>query len=133
MRDGFESMSNLPEDMDRKLDALFLAYRDACPVPEAKADFMPRLWARIEGRQQAQAMFAWRRWAQAFLSVAAAVCLLIVGFEVLPRSTSAYLHSSYIEQLSEEDGPEHMVLQEVATADPQPAMPAHAPEGTNGK
>ena len=141
MRGGFDRNREVPADQEAlngRLDALFAAYREACPDPEASPDFMPRLWARIESRQQLQAVFAWRRWAQAFLSLAAAACLLIVVLQVLPQSTPAYFHSSYIDQLSEDDGPEHMVLQEVATADTKPALqPAAlrgtAPEGTRGR
>ena len=33
---------------DEKLDALFRAYRDASPDPEASVNFMPTLWARID-------------------------------------------------------------------------------------
>jgi hypothetical protein len=30
---------------------LFSAYRAACPNPEASANFMPEMWARIEARE----------------------------------------------------------------------------------
>lgn len=141
MTGGFDRMGQDPdkqETLDRRLDALFAAYREACPELEPSPDFMPRLWARIDSRQQTLAAFAWRRWAQAFLSLAAVACLLIVILQVLPQSTSAYAHSTYIDQLSEDDGPEHMLLQEVATADTKPSLqPAAlrntAPEGANGR
>jgi hypothetical protein len=99
---------------------------------------MPRLWARIESRQQTQAVFAWRRWAQAFLSLAAAACLLIAVLQVVPQSSPAYFHSNYIDQLSEDDGPENMLLQDVTTADARPLLqPATlreaAPKGNNGR
>jgi|GEM_PF-804116 len=137
MRDGFEKIgpdAAGPEALETRLDALFAAYRDACPAPEASPEFMPRLWARIESRQQNQLAFAWRRWTQAFLSLAAAACLLIVALQVLSPSSSAYFRSTYIDQLSEDDGPEHMVLEDVATADSRPPIqPAvlneTAPEG----
>jgi hypothetical protein len=136
MRDGFEQ--NVQGTPDARLDALFAAYRDACPEPEASADFMPRLWARIEGSRQTLDVFAWKRWAQAFLSVAAAACLLIVVLQVAQQSTPAYFRSTYIDQLSEDDGPEHMLLQDVATAEPRtdlrPAVLTETtPEGNNGR
>ncbi len=109
-------------DLDVRLDGLFAAYRDACPDPEPSPDFTPRLWARIEGRQQMQEVFAWRRWAEAFLSLAAVTCLLIVVLQVVPPSTSAYFRSTYIDQLSEDDGPEHMLLQDVASIDTRPSQ-----------
>jgi hypothetical protein len=65
-------------------------------------------------------------------------CLLIVVLQVLPPSSSAYFHSTYIDQLSEDDGPEHMLLQDVASADTRPPLqPAvlqvAPPEGNNGR
>lgn len=126
------------EGLETRLDGLFAAYRDACPDPEPSPDFMPRLWARIEGRRQTQDVFAWRRWAQAFLSLAAVACLLIVVLQVVPQSTSAYFRSTYIDQLSEDDGPEHMLLSDVASVDVrqslQPAaLQEAAPEGISGR
>ncbi len=136
MRDEFDQSTN--RRLETGLDELFEAYRDACPDPEPSPDFMPRLWARIEGRRQMQDAFAWRRWAEAFLSLAVVTCLLIVVLQVLPPATSAYERSTYIEQLSEDDGPEHMLLQDVATADTHPPLqPADMrevpPEGNSGR
>lgn len=140
MKNGFDQSGREQgqQPLENQLDALFAAYREACPELEASADFMPRLWARIEGRTQTQVAFAWRRWAQAFLSLAAAACLLIAVVQVLPSSRTAYFHSTYIDQLSEDDGPEQMLLQEVASADARPTVPASAPrdaasKGTNGR
>ena len=48
---------------DERLDALFQAYRDACPDPEASANFMPTLWSRIDSRQTF--LFSFRRMANA--------------------------------------------------------------------
>jgi hypothetical protein len=126
------------KSLETRLDGLFAAYRDACPEPEPSPDFMPRLWARIEGRRQTLEVFAWRRWTQAFLSLAAVASLLIVMLQVLPPSSSAYFHSTYIDQLSEDDGPEHMLLQDVASADTRPSLqPAvlreAPPERNNGR
>src|SRR5215472_11430318 len=36
---------------DARLDALFEAYRGACPDPEPSANFMPELWRKIEACQ----------------------------------------------------------------------------------
>lgn len=137
-RDVRSGDDNLEIRLGVRLNQLFAAYRDACPDPEPSSDFMPRLWARIEGRRQTQEVFAWRRWAQAFLSLAAVACLLIVVLQVVPPSTSAYFRSTYIDQLSEDDGPEHMLLQDVASADTrpplQPASMREAPsEGNSGR
>jgi hypothetical protein len=138
MRDRFDRSrdENLETRLGCRLDRWFAAYRDACPEPEPSLEFMPRLWARIEGRRRTQDAFAWRRWAQAFLSLGAAACLLIVVLQVLPSSTSAYFRSTYIDQLSEDDGPEHMLLLDVASADTRPSVQPAAlgeapPEGNS--
>ena len=145
MRDAFDRSKDVrsgEDDLEArlggKLDGWFASYRDACPEPEPSPDFMPRLWERIEGRRQTQAVFAWRRGAQAFLSLAAATCLLILVLQVLPSSTSAYFLSTYVEQLSEDDGPEHVLLQDIASAEARQSMqPAalreSAPEGDSGR
>jgi hypothetical protein len=137
-RNARSGADDLETRLGGRLDECFAAYREACPDPEPSPDFMPRLWARIEGRRQFQEVFAWRRWAQAFLSLAAAACLLIVVLQVLPQSTSAYFRSTYIDQLSEDDGPEHMLLQDVASAETRPPLQPTslrdaAPEGNSGR
>ena len=45
-------MNSMHDSDDQKLDALFRAYHGACAAPEASANFMPNLWARIESRQR---------------------------------------------------------------------------------
>jgi hypothetical protein len=128
MRDGSDFKRN--EDLDRGLDALFAAYRDACPELEASADFMPRLWARIEGRRENLAVVAWRRWAQAFVSLAAAACLFMGLLQVFPQQPPpSYVHTTYVEQLSEDEGPERLLLQEIALTE---RMPAPAPDSQQG-
>ena len=126
------------QNPEARLNEFFAAYREACPVPEASADFMPQLWARIEGRQQLSAVFAWRRWAQAFLSLAAAMCLLIMILQVVPHSTPVYLQSSYVDQLIDDDQPEVYLSREVAAVETGPGTsqldeslrpPRHSGEG----
>ena len=56
-------MNSMHGSDDQKLDALFRAYNDACVAPEANANFMPNLWARIESRQRFT--FSFRRMANA--------------------------------------------------------------------
>ncbi len=129
---------NLENRLGARLNEFFAAYRDACPDPEPSPDFMPRLWARIEGRRQIQEVFAWRRWAQAFVSLAVVACLLIVVLQVVPSSASVYFRSTYIDQLSEDEGPEQMLLQDVASADTHPSLQPSSmretpPEGNSGR
>ena len=131
MRKQFDARE--PSELDARLDECFAAYRDACPDPEPAADFMPRLWARIEGRRESQAAAAWRRWTEAFLSLAAAASLAIVLLQVVPQATPVYYHSSYLDQLSEEAGPEHMLLQDVAQAEAPPPLPPNPANGVQGR
>ena len=99
---------------DRELDELFAAYRDACVAPEAGADFMPRLWERIDSRKK------WIdplwRWANSLAAVAAAASLMFVLMQVLPAKTSLAATSSYVELLAEEHESEDLGLQLVSWA-----------------
>ena len=131
MRKQFDARE--PSELDARLDECFAAYRDACPDPEPAADFMPRLWARIEGRRESQAAAAWRRWTEAFLSLAAAAWLAIVLLQVVPQTAPVYYHSTYLDQLSEEAGPEHMLLQDVAQAETPPPLPPNPASGVHGR
>jgi len=83
---------------EQRLDALFRAYRDACPDPEASANFMPNLWQRIDARQSY--MFSLRRMANAFVTAALALSLGLGVYMSIPRSTT-YSSESYIEALAE--------------------------------
>jgi len=85
---------------DEKLDALLQAFRQACPDPEASANFMPNLWQRIEARQSFT--FAWGRMAGAFVTAALALSLALGVFLALP-STSLYYTQSYVEALADQD------------------------------
>lgn len=88
------------EALDRDLDALFAAYRDACPAPEAGPDFMPRLWQAIEARRSMSYTFG--RWTRAFVTAAAAICL-VLGLLQRTRSTQPSFYSqTYIESLQAE-------------------------------
>ena len=82
---------------DEKLDALFRAYREACPTPEPSTNFMPELWQRIEARQTVS--FTFRRMANLFVTAALAMSIALGAYMAIPRSqTSASM--SYIEVLA---------------------------------
>jgi hypothetical protein len=126
MRDGFDSNS------ERQLDELFASYRAACPEPEGAPDFLPRLWARIDERQKGQALFAWRRCAQAFLGTAAVVCLFLIVLQVVPRQSGIDGQTTYIDQLSEDQRRADTFLLPVAlsasSAQPGEAGSAEVPQ-----
>ena len=66
-------MSPLRGNDEERLDALFRAYRAACQTPEASANFMPNLWARIDSRQRFT--FSFRRMANALVTAAVALSM----------------------------------------------------------
>jgi hypothetical protein len=83
---------------DEKLDALFRAYRDACPDPEASVNFMPTLWARIDSRQTF--LFSFRRMANAFVTAAVALSIALGVYMSVPRSTPGS-PETYVEALAD--------------------------------
>jgi len=108
------------EQLERELDSLLAAYRDACPGPEASADFMPKLWARIDARQNA--FWVLKRWTEGFVAAAAAACLMVFLLQVVSdEHQSAVYQSTYLEVLSQEQTPENLALQDVAAV----AYPDH--------
>jgi hypothetical protein len=106
---------------DQELDALFRAYHDACEAPEASANFMPNLWARIESRQGFA--FSFRRMANALTTAAVAASLALGIYMSIPRSSSIDLNQTYVEALAESNASDSMDLVNPATLD----LPADRP------
>ena len=92
-------MYSMRGNEDERLDALFRAYRDACPEPEASTNFMPGLWARIESRQTF--LFSFRRMANAFVTAAVALSIALGVYMSIPRSNSGSYTGTYIEALAD--------------------------------
>src|SRR5882762_3861276 len=93
------------DKLNRELDGLLAAYREACPAPEPSASFMPRIWERIEARRNFSLRF--RRLTQVFVAGSAVLCLLIAGLTVLPGNrTNPELGGSYIEALAQAQPPD---------------------------
>jgi hypothetical protein len=95
-------MNLMQGSQDDQLDALFRAYRDACPAPEPGVNFMPQLWRRIESRQSYS--FSFRRMANALVTaaVAASICLGVYTTIHRPSDSAAY-SQSYVETLAGND------------------------------
>lgn len=84
---------------DDQLDALFRAFRDACPTPEPSANFMPALWQRIESRQTFT--FSFRRMANALVTAALAASMLLGVYTAMPHSRAADYSVTYVEALAD--------------------------------
>jgi hypothetical protein len=86
---------------DESLDQLFRAYREACPAPEPRADFMPRLWQRIEARRTFT--FSFRRMANALVTAAMAASVALGVYMALPHGapSNASYYASYVEALAD--------------------------------
>ena len=84
---------------EERLDALFRAYRAACPTPEPSANFMPELWQKIESRQRFT--FSFRRMANALVTAAVALSIALGVYMAIPhRSLGSYSYS-YVDALAE--------------------------------
>lgn len=91
-------MNKMSGSDDEKLDALFRAYRDSCPVSEASANFMPKLWAKIESRQTFT--FSFRRMATGFVTAALALSLALGVYMSMPHA-NPNSPQTYLEALAE--------------------------------
>jgi len=107
------------DEAEERLDALFRAYREACPDPEPSVGFTPALWQRIERAQSVS--FGFQRLARAFVTAAAAVSLVMAAAAFYPRNNSAAYSVTYVEALADNDSPELVGYVEAAyseTAEP---------------
>jgi len=86
-------------DDEQRLDALFRAYRDACPTPEASANFMPHLWQRIEARQTYA--FSFKRMANALVTAAVALSIVLGVYMSMPHSNNPYYAQTFVEVLAD--------------------------------
>jgi len=90
-------MFSMRGNEEERLDTLFRAYRQACPPPEASANFMPALWGRIEARQSVT--FSFRRMASGFVTAALALTIALGIYMAVPRSNQAFLAQTYVDVL----------------------------------
>lgn len=88
------------ERNDAELDQLLAAYREACAAPEARADFMPRLWERIDGSQKWTSQ-VWK-WANGMVAAAAAASLFLVMLQLLPKHSPDFYRATYLETLADQ-------------------------------
>jgi|SRR5215831_12390009 len=96
-------MSPMRGSDDQKLDALFQAYREACMPPETSANFMPKLWARIEARQSFS--FVFQRLGNVLATAAVALSLVLGAYMAIPHS-STLDDETYVEVLANANAPD---------------------------
>lgn len=89
-------------DREARLDELFQAYRDACPIPETSANFMPALWARIEAREVSTNWFGQFAKGLVTAALAASVILgLMVSSKTPSRNpSSAFFNATFVDAWS---------------------------------
>ncbi len=103
---------------DRDLDQLFMAYRDACGIPEASADFMPGIWRRVDARRKSTRVL--RRWTGAFITAAAALCILMLVYMAVPIREDSFDAITYVDTF-EEEAYETLAYSEFGIAQPEEA------------
>jgi len=98
------------EHMERKLAALWIKYKEACPDPEPSANFMPELWQKIEARRQAALSVLFRRWVEACVVAALALAVLVTTL-LIPRSQRLPVYqSTYLDVLAEADASQDVLV-----------------------
>jgi hypothetical protein len=94
-------ISNKPMEQgnsnERRLDNLFRAYLAACPIPEASANFMPALWARIEARESSTNWFG--RVAKTLVTAALAASVILGLMISSMNQSSAFLNATFVDAL----------------------------------
>src|SRR5689334_23566208 len=97
-------MNSMRGNEDQKFDALMQAYRTACGSPEASANFMPGLWAKIEARQSFT--FSFRRMANLFATASVTLSIALLGIYLAVPRTMPTVSQSYVEALAEASTPD---------------------------
>jgi cell division FtsZ-interacting protein ZapD len=84
-----------------EIETLLAAYRSSLPETDASVDFMPKLWERIEGQQRVT--YSFRKFASGFVTVAAAMCLML---SVAVQSSQSHMTTarsgSYVDVLADD-------------------------------
>lgn len=85
--------------LDQELNSLFAAYREAISDPEASADFMPRLWGKIDAKRSF--VYRLKRMSQLAVATALAVCVLSVILISPTANRDAQFSGTYVDMLAE--------------------------------
>jgi hypothetical protein len=104
-------------DTESELDELFVAYRNACPEPEAGINFRREMWARIDSRRTFS--FVFTQYARLGAAVAALLCVFLL---VLTQLTGGRVQSApastYADALAADQTAEQTYYAETVRATP---------------
>ncbi len=101
---------------DEGLTGLFAAYRESCPSLEASVNFQPALWKRIEDGRGF--VFLFQKFARSFVTASAAICLLLIGLNLIPDHTNLLKISTYADALAADNTPERTFYKEAINSIP---------------
>jgi hypothetical protein len=97
---------------EQDLDKLFSEYRAACPEVEPGPNFMPGLWARIEGRSTFWPAF--ERLSRVVLAICATACVVLLMLDVRAFRGNQSLGTTYVDALASEQNAETAYYAETA-------------------
>jgi hypothetical protein len=101
---------------ESRLDALFEAYRFACPDPEPSVNFMPRLWQKIEARERVSTVFG--RLARNLVTAALALSSIMAIAVTISSRTAPLPSGTYVEVLAEHHARENLDYFEPVSIEP---------------
>ena len=82
---------------EARLDELFRAYRTTWPDPDASANFLPNMWARIEAREVSTNWFG--RVAKTLVTAALAATVILGMIISSMNQSSAFFNATFVEAL----------------------------------
>lgn len=93
---------------------LFSSYRESLADIDASANFMPGLWARIDGRRRI--VYSFGRLAGGFVTAAFVICLVLSGtLLTLSNPPAGAYQSSYVDVLADDTAADDFEFQLAST------------------
>jgi|SRR5579862_8910680 len=86
-----------PTEGESRLDALFLAYRQACPDADPSVNFMPGIWTKIEAREASSHWFG--RVAKALVTAALAASVVLGLMMSSANRSSEFFNATFVDAL----------------------------------
>lgn len=97
---------SLDNNLEQRLDKLFVEYRAAHPDLDGSAEFVPSLWAKIEARRNPVVL--WAMMSRRVLAGAFALCVLFGLALQTGLTANLFYDTTYIEALDANDEPEDL-------------------------